>query len=518
MAEDIKNQNLSKLALKNSGYSLLCNIILKVSGLIFTMIIARMLMPELFGLYSLAFSIISIFLVFTSFGLEETFLRYLADALGKKNMPKARSYFKFLAKIKGLLVLLVVLIVVFSSKLISYNLYKNPLLFYPLLFSCLFLIMESLWSFFATFFTAVKRLEITVILNVFLQVFKILFSLLALILLSDTFKVSGLFIAFFISDAIILITTIAILIKINKGFFSGPVSDINKKKVLSFLGFMGIASLSLALFGTLDTLILGKFVASEYLGYYRAALSLIFTIAALYSSSGILLPIFTQIHGDRFHRGFKKVMRYMLLLSVPTTIGVLFLGKYFIKVVYGNEYLLGSSALYFSSIAIIAIPLVGVYSIIFQSKEKSKIVSKAVLISLALNVILDLIAIYIFKANPLNVIASVALATALSRAILLVLLAFYAKKEFGMKITGIRLKSIIISTLVMGLFLFVYSKIVNMNLLLGIIEMILAAAIYLGMLIITKGVDKEDWKLINIFNRDKEIREINKVVKNKKLK
>ena len=119
MEADIKDQNLSKLAVKNSGYALLSSIIFKFGGLIFTIIIARMLLPELFGVYSLVLSIITLFLVFADLGLSDTLLRYLSLSIGKKKISQARSYFRFLLRIKVLAVFTVVIIILILSRVID---------------------------------------------------------------------------------------------------------------------------------------------------------------------------------------------------------------------------------------------------------------------------------------------------------------------------------------------------------------------------------------------------------------
>ena len=48
----------------------------------------------------------------------------------------------------------------------------------------------------------------------------------------------------------------------------------------------------------------------------------------------------------------------------------------------------------------------------------------------------------------------------------------------------------------MGGFLFVFNHVVNMNLFFGAVEIILGMVIYFGVLILIKGIGKEDWKLI----------------------
>jgi O-antigen/teichoic acid export membrane protein len=191
-----------------------------------------------------------------------------------------------------------------------------------------------------------------------------------------------------------------------------------------------------------------------------------------------------------------------MIFSIPATAGVIFLSNYLIKVVYGNQYLLGTSSLYFLSILIITTPLIGFYSTILQSKEKSKIIGNSILVSLIFNIILNLIMIKIFIGNPLSMIAGVGFATSLSRVFLLALLIFYSKKEFNLKIKGIGLRSPVFATLIMVIFLFLFNYFIDINILFGIIEVIFGAGIYLGVLILSKGVTKEDFDLIKgLFKR-----------------
>ena len=51
-------------AIKNSTYNLATIVVSKGGSLLFTFILARILMPELFGLYSLALSTILMFTIF----------------------------------------------------------------------------------------------------------------------------------------------------------------------------------------------------------------------------------------------------------------------------------------------------------------------------------------------------------------------------------------------------------------------------------------------------------------------
>ncbi len=493
---DISSQNLSKIALKGSAYNVMSLLVLKFGGLILTVILARMLLPELFGVYALAISIVTLALSFTDFGMENTFLRYLSDSTGKKDKRKSRSLASYFFKLRFVLVIAVVIILIVSSKYLSYNIYKQPLLFYPLIFSCLFIIAESFRTLLGVFFTSRKDVKSILFFDSSSQILKILFSVFAILILSDKLIVSGIFIAFFVSSFFTLLLEFFIMLKKDKSSLFGKREKVETSKMNSYWKYMALATVSLSFFALVDTLMLGTAISSEYLAYYRSALSLAIAISSLLSLSSIFLPIFTQINKKRFERGFKKTLRYLLILSIPAMVGVVFLSKYLIKAVYGNEYLLGTSSLYLLSILIVTTPLIGLYSIILESKEKSNRVGNSVFLSLILNIILNFIVIRLFSENPLFMIGGVSLATSLSRLFLLGLLVFYVKKEFGFKVKGIGLRAPLCATIIMGAFLWTFNYLLDINIFLGIAEIILGVVIYLGFLILFKGADKEDWILL----------------------
>ncbi|MDP3966124.1 MAG: flippase [archaeon] len=494
--------NLSEVAAKGSIYNILSLVILKLGGLIFTIILARILLPELFGVYALVLSVFTIVMTFTDLGISTASVRYISDSLGRRNKKMARSYVRYFFKRKLILIFIAVVALLGISKYLSFSIYQNPLIYYPLIFSCLFIISESFREFFGFLFVARKDLKPNVFFDLISQLSKIVFSVIALLIFATDFKISGIFIAFFISSFITSLISFFVLRRKDKEILFGHSEKIkDKSKVNTYWKYMAIATLSLAFFGSIDTLMLGGFVSTEYLGYYRAALSLILAIAAIFPLSSIFLPIFTQINKKRFVRGFQKTIRYLLIFSIPATMGVVFIAKHLIFLIYGEAYLPATSSVYFLSLLVITSSLISLYSTVLESKERPKIVGYAVLISLAFNVILNYAAIKIFMKEPLMVIAGVGFATVLSRTALLLILVFYSRKYLGLKIKGIGLRVPILSTVVMSMFLYAFNQFIDINLFTGIIEIILGAGIYFGVLVWLGGLNKDDWDLLKTLIR-----------------
>jgi len=75
---------LARKVIKNSAYNTTRTIIGSVGGLIFSIVLARILRPELFGIYALAMSI-CFFILQLDPGINVALTRYLSDAIGKKD-------------------------------------------------------------------------------------------------------------------------------------------------------------------------------------------------------------------------------------------------------------------------------------------------------------------------------------------------------------------------------------------------------------------------------------------------
>ncbi len=494
----MKRENLTKIAVKNSAYTFITTIISRIGGLIFTIMLARLLLPELFGIYHIVLSVVLIVLTFTDLGIGGTSMRYVSEALGKNNKEQARSYWRYLLKIKGLLIILAIVIILLIAKPLAYNVFNKPLVFLPLLFSCLYILMLSLQNFLLGLFHALKDLSKMPLIELTSQVFKILLSLLALLILSSEFRVSGIFVAFAVASGLSFILAIILFGK-NKDLIFGKIIQIEKPRVLNYLGFVSIASISLVFFGSVDTLMLAKFVDAAYIGYYRAGLSLVLTLSSLLAFSGILLPMFTQINQRRIERGFQKTFKYTVMLTIPAAFGLMFVAKYFILAIYGTEYILATSSLYILSFLIITLPLVALYSVIFSAKEKPKFLAKFSVIALLVNIVLN----YILIKSLVNIsqeyaILGAGFATVISRAFYLSVLVIKTKTQFKLKAEKSPIIKSIIASIVMVAFLILFNYCVDMNLFLGIVEIILAILIYFGVLWLIRGIGKEDLELLKL--------------------
>jgi len=497
------SQSLAQQTGKNVGWNLTTGLVTKIGGLIFTIILARMLMPELFGVYNLVLSVVIIAFMFTDLGIGNTATRYLSEFIGKKEGKKARSYFKYFLKIKLVLSFFAILAILAISKFLAYNIFNKPIIFFPLLVSSLYIFVSSLGGLFKVIFIAKKELSKIFILEIVFVLSKVVFAALAIYTLSEEFVIAGIFIALALAAFITLLINL-ILIKEKRNFIFGETEPIEKKRVWTYLESMSLVSLSLVFFGSIDTLMLGRFVETAFIGYYRVALSLVVTTASLFGFPNVLLPVFTQIHSDRFERAFEKVARYLVIFIIPAVAGLAVIAKYFILAIYGKEYLLATSSLYVLAPIILISPFVVLYSSIFQAQEKTNVLAKAVIISLIINIVLNYILIKsLLTISQEYVIVGVGLATFISRGFYLIFLSNKSANLFKTKIPWRVVLKSILAALVMAMFLVWFNSIVDMNIYLGILEIFLGAGIYFIVLWMFKGIGRED---INFLKNLRKIR------------
>tara|TARA_Y100000310_G_scaffold167546_2_gene167410 strand:- start:49832 stop:51190 length:1359 start_codon:yes stop_codon:yes gene_type:complete len=388
------------IVIKNSALQFSTNIIAKGGSLLFTIILARMLMPELFGLYSLALSTILIFSTFSELGVGETLIRFISKEFGKnKKKFKSKSYVIYLGKLKLFLVFTSMLILIVSAKFISENYYQKPL-FLALMAGSLYILFIGLTGFLKSILIASNYFKGIFYQEIIFQISRLiivpLLVLLSLrqVLLNETiifFIILGLSASYFISSIFLLI--------LSKNKFKyltekeEKISPLEKNKVNKFILPASTTVFATIFFGSIDMIMLGRFVLPEYIGYYRAALGLVAAIAPLITFSIVLLPVFSRLKNQQLERGFKKSILVTLLFSLVFAFSVFLLSPFIINFVYGSEYGLAINILRFFSLLLISAPILLIYSSYFIAKGKPKIVLRILIYSVIINILLNFLVI-----------------------------------------------------------------------------------------------------------------------------
>ncbi|VVB80593.1 Polysaccharide biosynthesis protein [uncultured archaeon] len=375
------------LAVKNSAYNLSTSLIAKIGSLLFTVIIARMLMPELFGLYSLALSTTVLFAAFSDLGIGTVLIKYLASESSKKK-GNIGKYYYYLLRLKLYLSIGVSLVLVLGAYLIANNYYHKPI-FFALLAGGLYVFANSMLGFFSSVFQAFNDFKKFLVKEVIFQVLRLVLIPLAIFL---ALKYSSELVLFSVMLSLAISFFFAALyLYLNvPRIAKSSISLEEKKKILLFILPMSTTILSGIFFGYVDTIILGRFVEAEFIGYYQAALALIGSAGAFVGfTAGALFPLFSQMKGEKLNLLFKRSKKYTLLLGLAGMIASLLLSRIIILVIYGSPYLQAVNILRIFSVLLVLDSLIGIYTTFYISQNKPIFVAKILVFSTVLNIILN---------------------------------------------------------------------------------------------------------------------------------
>jgi O-antigen/teichoic acid export membrane protein len=471
---------LAKKVLRNSAYNFLGVFVTTFGGLIFSVVLARMLGSELFGLYHLALSVGLIFLTFTSLGLHSVLIRYVSDALGRKDEELARGYIKYIIKIKIILSFSATLMLLVAAKPLALYVFHKPELYFPLILIAIYILFQSSLEFMISLAVSIQRFDLMTARYVTYEVARLLIVP-SLILLG--YGIYGALVGLIISVFLAFAVSVIYIYKDYSFLFRGSKREVDRSRVMRFLSYLTLGSISGVIFTYIDSVMLGIFMPVEAVGFYRIAINIVFAILALVSIAQVLFPTFTQLEDAEVKDAFNKLFRYSSMLSFPLALGLISLSEPLIRTVYGSEYLPATLPTNILALMIIMSPL-GYFGTLFNAKEMPEHPAKLVVVSSTINIILNYILILKYG------IMGAAVATLISRCLYNLGLGILSGRIFGIYPRWDAMYKPLISSLGMYLFISAIPTPSGVLSMLGLVA--LGAAVYVLLIFAIKGADKDD--------------------------
>jgi len=493
----VEEESLTKSVLKRSFWNFLTTSISRFGAVIFTILIARILQPELYGLYGLATSVMSILLTFADLGVNATLMRYVSLAIGAKDKEKVSAYFHYLLKIKIILTMFFALILLVISYPLSVYIFKKPDLAFPLAICSLYLILLSLIGICETVFYTMQQIKYISIKETLSQAMRIILPVLLIYWLAN--KLVGVIVGLMLASFIVLIFLFILILKKYSFLFekANKISKKEKKSILSYLVFLTLGSITSVFFSSVDMVMLGAFVQSAYIGYYKAAFSIATSIAGFISISYILVPTFTQLEGKKLERAFNKAFHYSAMLAFPCAFGIILIAKPFISLIYGESYISATIPLFLLSFLIIESVLGSLFSWAYNAKGKPKIPTKILMTALILNIILNYaLIVSLLKFGQIYAVLGAAIAITVSRYFNSIALAIKAKKHLGIRLQISSITKPLIASVIMFAALAAFQGITKLIWPYAVVEILFGAFFYFVVMVLIKGIGKEDFELI----------------------
>lgn len=412
---------LQGLVLKNSIFQFSTNIIAKLGSLVFTIILARLLLPDLFGLYSLALSTILLFAGFSDLGLGQSIIKFWSQSSGRKDLPRAKSYFIHFVKIKLILLSVCSLALLGSAYFIANNYYNKPI-FFALLAGSIYIFVVNLMGIFDALLQANDKFKPGMFREMITQTSRLILLPLIVFLSLQYFDTEIILSNIILSLAVVYTLSLIFISIVSlrlTNFFKIKATELSKKETKEANVFwltISATILSGTFFGYIDVIILGRFVEGNIIGFYQAAFALTTSLTALVPFATVLFPVFSRLKGEGLQKGFHKSIRLSFMASFILILLTLIFAPFVVKVVYGPEYLLAAHILRLFSILIILFPLSSLYDSYFISQGKPRVIAKFLIISTILNIALNYVLITnLLDYSPFMASLGAAIATILSR-------------------------------------------------------------------------------------------------------
>lgn len=374
-------------------------------GIVGSIILARLLLPELYGFYALIFAFIGLIRVFINWGAHYAGLTLLAEAYAKKDKREIKNVLTYFLKITLLAIGIIGILSIILAPFLTDLLYHNSQIgnwarivllagFLAVVYNMLIVVLQGTRK--------IKQLTILETFN------KFLYTLLPIIFVLVGFGLLGVVWGHLVSAFIFLIFAIFIysfLVKKDKllpGFkqiFSN-FKKIKLKKYFNF-GFLIAINKNLSiLISLLPVMLLGFFAASYEVGYFKIAFGYITVPLMLLGPISRLLTV--QLPKSKTY-GFKLLRKHFYrtslfsgLISILLVIPFIIFASYLIRLFYGMEYISSISLVYllaiFSIISGFTVGLGPIYRTL--DKMKIAIITNISQIILMLLLVLFLVKIY----------------------------------------------------------------------------------------------------------------------------
>lgn len=311
--------------------------------------IVRLLQPENYGIYTLAFSLYGFMTVFLSLGAQSASTTLLSEAYVKNDKEKTKEILAFLTKITLILMIPVVFGALTAPWLagIFYNNYKIGI------YAAILLIASAVGSTFFPFSMMVlqitRQIKTMTVLAFSNQFSRSVFSLLLVIAGAG---VLGAIAGHLLSAVVIFIASVVLWGRTSKRFSIFPatrklIGNIKGAPVKKYLGFSFwiTADSNLAnLYNILPIMLTGIFVTASEVTFFKLAFGFINLALTFLSPISALLNVefpkmkVAEDGKDKLLKNFVRTSSYSLLFSIALTVGAIITAPFVFHILYGANF------------------------------------------------------------------------------------------------------------------------------------------------------------------------------------
>jgi O-antigen/teichoic acid export membrane protein len=484
--------SIQKKIAKNTVYNFLVKAIALFFGFIASVVVARFLGPEKYGIYSFVIWVLSTIALLANLGIPTTVTKYVSEYWGKNDIPTIGAILSRLFKVKLLAGILVGLLLFFFAPLIS-RWYHNPDLTLYLRVAAFVIPPLGLMWFYNGLFCGLQRFDLIAKINLMVSPVTVMVFLLIIYFKGAIEHL----VAVSVVANVFLVASYLYYKRTKFSFIRKGTSKYDfKGKLLKFsAGAFVVMLLEAIIWERFGIFFLSIFSTPAEIAFYNVAFILSSRTMILLPGAltGILLPAMSEVYGagnkDELARVHVNSTRYLAMLSIPLCLGGIAIAHQMFPVLYGSSF---QPAAFVFAVLILGGVVGSVAtssSSLLYGAELQSIVVKAGIFSALINVSASLLLVPILGAK------GAALAGASAQIIGGVVMIFYAYRKFmKQKFPLSNILRILLASALMAIAAFVVIETIRGPAGL-ILTLIVSFPLYILGLLLTHSLTPEDIRL-----------------------
>ena len=453
-------------------------VLVTLSSIILLAILAKTLPVAEFGSWSLILVTVGLVPIVASLGLTYSQVRFTAGSHDKRETQE--TFYSILVMVLAASVIMTLPFVLFARQ-IAAALFYNDVGIALMLAANVYIACVT--PFFLNYFRALQQIKsysTFLLLQAYLNVAIIAYFIVA------GFGLRGAVLGLLIQQVIVLVLSACLVLR-----KLGVVMPtfVSARTYLHFGAPLVLGDLSSWTVNASDRYLIGLLLGTVAVGYYSPAYAVGSGISVLVYPFVTMLPsVLTQHYEDRSLENVRAVLEYSLKyycgLAIPCFFALSILSKPLLLIIATPE--IAANAYFVTPFVAAATVFVGAYEVLLQGlalKKKTALVGSIWMISAAMNFGLNLVLI------PYLGIIAEALTTLVAYVAAFTLTTIYSLREFKFPIRGTFVLKSVCASLVGSIVLVLWHP---LGLASVIVSVLVAAAVYLGILFVMKGITVEE--------------------------
>ncbi len=350
MPSEDASWELSARVARGSFIILVNRLITTVLGVVYTIMAARLLGAEGYGVVSVGLALLSVLMVVGSFGIYGAIVRYVSKYAALNRFRTVRRVLRISFKYLLALALGFSLALLVLAGPIATHIYHDPGLTNVFRTVALILFLWIIFNGFQSVFQGFQRMRYILFAQVTYATLRIpiaiglisagFFATGALLGTAGGLIVAGAFSLFFLIPKVL-----------PKSRSREAVDDRGlSREVLSFAAPTWLGSVAVILLTYFGTLLLGYVVNMQEVGYYSAAFYIsIFLVALPGVMAGALFPALSEqwTLGRRknFALAVRTAIKLIFTILIPLVVGMMIFSEFTLTLLYGGEFVAGANML-----------------------------------------------------------------------------------------------------------------------------------------------------------------------------